>query len=48
MQIQISKTRQAAISLNTQIHSLSVWHGMSVIIRLGWIAIIIMVGEEVK
>lgn len=48
MQIQISKTRQAAISLNTQIHSLSVWQGASVIIRLGWVVIIIIVGKEVK
>lgn len=48
MQIQISKTRQAAVSLKTQLHSLSVWHGVSVIIRFGWIAIVIMVGEEVR
>ncbi len=48
MSIQIQKTSKAGLALRAESHNTHLWYGISIIVKVWKIAVIFMVGKEVK
>jgi len=48
MNIQLQKTSKAGLALRAENHNTPLWRGVSIICKIWKVAIIFMVGKEVK